>query len=309
MKLPRRAVRRWRGRWAATSSSYSWTACRSARRRGLHPGRRQAGAPQRVPADGVPRVPARRVSVRSHRVVLLLSVGLWHLAVAARRPLWHRWRALHRRDTRQVHRRADVVKRVPGLPDTCIRNLDRQRQQAVHRQSAARAVPLIDSQGGGRGGVLGIPPGRHPGRLARSLAGRRWRAGGTPSTCCFTQAARPHAPLPTQNEGAQVHAALLWDQRPADGRPDPWGLMENAPDTEDECGVMGFYGRWFLPIPRRVALSVCVAPVRTTKTASPSAEDVERLHRTASTAAWPPSTTRTACVAGTATGGIGCKSL
>ena len=43
-------------------------------------------------------------------------------------------------------------------------------------------------------------------------------------------------------------------------------------------GVMGFYGRWFLPIPRRVALSVCVAPVKTTKTASPSVEDVERLH-------------------------------
>jgi hypothetical protein len=79
-------------------------------------------------------------------------------------------------------------------------------------------------------------------------------------------------------EGAQVHAAFFFGTSDLlTVVQDPWGLMETL-SRKMRAGVMGFYGRWFLPIPRRVALSVCVAPVRTTKTASPSAEDVERLH-------------------------------
>ena len=80
-------------------------------------------------------------------------------------------------------------------------------------------------------------------------------------------------------EGAQVHAAFFFGTSDLlTVVQDPWGLMETL-SRKMRAGVMGFYGRWFLPIPRRVALSVCVAPVRTTKTASPSAEDVERLHQ------------------------------
>ena len=48
--------------------------------------------------------------------------------------------------------------------------------------------------------------------------------------------------------------------------------------TKDESGRHGLLRALVPADPTRVALSVCVAPVATQKTASPSAEDVERLH-------------------------------
>ena len=88
--------------------------------RGLHAGRRRAGAPERISTDGVPRMPARRVSVRGHRVVLLLSVGLRDLA---------------------VHRCCFCREARPGPPVHAFSNLDRQRKQAGDLRRIARAVP------------------------------------------------------------------------------------------------------------------------------------------------------------------------
>ena len=41
---------------------------------------------------------------------------------------------------------------------------------------------------------------------------------------------------------------------------------------------MYFYGRWGIPVPRRVAITVLVAATATTKTAAPSREAVDALH-------------------------------
>ena len=45
------------------------------------------------------------------------------------------------------------------------------------------------------------------------------------------------------------------------------------------AGVMGFYGRWFLPIPRRVALLGLRRARQNDEDHVPSVEDVERLHQ------------------------------
>ena len=58
---------------------------------------------------------------------------------------------------------------------------------------------------------------------------------------------------------------------------DPWGLMEKV-SRKFQAGMLGFYGRWGLPVPRRVAVSVIVAPYKCEKEASPSAEQLEDLH-------------------------------
>ena len=39
-----------------------------------------------------------------------------------------------------------------------------------------------------------------------------------------------------------------------------------------------YYGRWLLPVPRRIAVSVAVSPLKAPKIASPSAEEVEAFH-------------------------------
>lgn len=58
---------------------------------------------------------------------------------------------------------------------------------------------------------------------------------------------------------------------------DPFGIMEFL-SRKARAGVMYFYGRWFLPVPRRVAVTVCVAPVSTVKTADPSRAALDALH-------------------------------
>ena len=139
-------------------------------------------APQRVPADGVPSVPTRRLSVRSHRVVLLLSVGLWHLAVhAAPRTSWGR---------------------VPGLDTSCLDTPSRRHAQ-VHRRAtsmkrvARRGRPWNCATSGPRSAGSGAPS-----TWARRLFGIRgtasWerRRSRAFDELVDRQAARPHAPLP-----------------------------------------------------------------------------------------------------------------
>ena len=80
---------------------------------------------------------------------------------------------------------------------------------------------------------------------------------GTPSTCCFTQelviGKRRGLMRLCLAEGAQVHAAFFFGTSDLlTVVQDPWGLMETL-SRKMRAGVMGFYGRWFLPIPRRVA--------------------------------------------------------
>eukprot|EP00929_Paragymnodinium_shiwhaense_P008766 TRINITY_DN112737_c0_g1_i1.p1 TRINITY_DN112737_c0_g1~~TRINITY_DN112737_c0_g1_i1.p1 ORF type:complete len:381 (-),score=45.71 TRINITY_DN112737_c0_g1_i1:102-1244(-) len=59
---------------------------------------------------------------------------------------------------------------------------------------------------------------------------------------------------------------------------DPFGLME-AFSRKTKVPIMGYCGRWFLPVPYRIAVSLCVHPVRTTKTTAPSNEEVEKVHQ------------------------------
>ena len=58
---------------------------------------------------------------------------------------------------------------------------------------------------------------------------------------------------------------------------DPFGLMEYA-SRKMQAGMMGFYGRWGLPVPRRIPVSLIVAPYKCTKVDNPSKEEVEKVH-------------------------------
>jgi len=59
---------------------------------------------------------------------------------------------------------------------------------------------------------------------------------------------------------------------------DPCGLMETV-SRKTKTAVMGYYGRWGMPIPRRVATTISVAATKATKIANPTAEQVEELHQ------------------------------
>mmetsp|Transcript_103354 Transcript_103354/g.287755 ORF Transcript_103354/g.287755 Transcript_103354/m.287755 type:complete len:387 (-) Transcript_103354:207-1367(-) len=59
---------------------------------------------------------------------------------------------------------------------------------------------------------------------------------------------------------------------------DPFGIMEFV-SRKLKVSLFLFYGRWAMPIPRRVPLTLCPHMVRCTKTAAPSNEEVERLHQ------------------------------
>jgi hypothetical protein len=59
---------------------------------------------------------------------------------------------------------------------------------------------------------------------------------------------------------------------------DPLGLME-AFSRKMQAGIIGYYGRWLLPVPHRVAVTASVSVTTTTKVADPSTEEVEELHR------------------------------
>lgn len=58
---------------------------------------------------------------------------------------------------------------------------------------------------------------------------------------------------------------------------DPFGLMERA-SRALQAGIMGYYGRWGMPVPRRVAVTLVVAAVKAPKLAAPTAEQVQQLH-------------------------------
>jgi hypothetical protein len=59
----------------------------------------------------------------------------------------------------------------------------------------------------------------------------------------------------------------------------PCDLLTNH---HPKAGIMGFYGRWGLPIPRRVPLSLCVAPTKVARieasTGRPTAAQVDAVH-------------------------------
>lgn len=59
---------------------------------------------------------------------------------------------------------------------------------------------------------------------------------------------------------------------------DPWGIMETV-SRRVKAGIIGYYGRWFLPVPYRVAVTLVTKPVKVPKRASPTEEEVEELHR------------------------------
>mmetsp|Transcript_47897 Transcript_47897/g.93578 ORF Transcript_47897/g.93578 Transcript_47897/m.93578 type:complete len:392 (-) Transcript_47897:78-1253(-) len=81
-----------------------------------------------------------------------------------------------------------------------------------------------------------------------------------------------------QEEGATVYATWFFGTNDMlTVVQDPWGLMERI-SRRLQAGFMGYYGRWGLPVPRRVAVSVVVAPHSCEKLASPSAEQLEALH-------------------------------
>ena len=46
-----------------------------------------------------------------------------------------------------------------------------------------------------------------------------------------------------------------------------------------QVGLLGYYGRWLLPVPHRVAITVITAVVSAPRTAEPTSEQVEALHR------------------------------
>eukprot|EP00933_Yihiella_yeosuensis_P053108 TRINITY_DN5129_c0_g1_i2.p1 TRINITY_DN5129_c0_g1~~TRINITY_DN5129_c0_g1_i2.p1 ORF type:complete len:415 (-),score=51.97 TRINITY_DN5129_c0_g1_i2:132-1271(-) len=59
---------------------------------------------------------------------------------------------------------------------------------------------------------------------------------------------------------------------------DPFGIMEGL-SRKLKAGIMGYYGRWYLPVPYRVAVSLITNPVKATKNASPTVEEVEEFHQ------------------------------
>jgi len=60
---------------------------------------------------------------------------------------------------------------------------------------------------------------------------------------------------------------------------DPWGIMESI-SRKIQAGMMGFYGRWYLPIPRRVAITQASSSYRVPqKIENPTKEQVEHIHQ------------------------------
>lgn len=59
---------------------------------------------------------------------------------------------------------------------------------------------------------------------------------------------------------------------------DPYGFLERL-SRKLKAGVMGFYGRWGLPVPRRVPLSLCVGITKISKNLDPSPADLEAVHK------------------------------
>ena len=59
---------------------------------------------------------------------------------------------------------------------------------------------------------------------------------------------------------------------------DPCGLLEYA-SRKLQAGFLGYYGRWGLPVPRRVATTISLSAFKATKCESPSTEQVEALHQ------------------------------
>eukprot|EP00957_Ditylum_brightwellii_P096916 7381133-Ditylum_brightwellii.AAC.1 len=59
---------------------------------------------------------------------------------------------------------------------------------------------------------------------------------------------------------------------------DPFGIMEYV-SRKLQAGMLGYYGRWYLPIPRRVAVTLAyhIHPCGE-KNSSPSKEEVNKLH-------------------------------
>jgi hypothetical protein len=58
---------------------------------------------------------------------------------------------------------------------------------------------------------------------------------------------------------------------------DPFRVMEGL-SRKLKAGIMGFYGRWGLPVPRRVPLSLVVAPTKVAKVENPTKEQVDAVH-------------------------------
>eukprot|EP00927_Polykrikos_kofoidii_P063707 TRINITY_DN5856_c0_g1_i1.p1 TRINITY_DN5856_c0_g1~~TRINITY_DN5856_c0_g1_i1.p1 ORF type:complete len:383 (+),score=35.37 TRINITY_DN5856_c0_g1_i1:76-1224(+) len=80
-------------------------------------------------------------------------------------------------------------------------------------------------------------------------------------------------------EGATVYAAWFFGTTDMlTVVKDPWGIMEYV-SRRLQSGIIGYYGRWYLPLPFRTPVSLCVRPQKATKTASPTEEQVEQFHQ------------------------------
>lgn len=157
---------------------------------------------------------------------------------------------------------AGIVKRVPG-----IRYMDPLVWGINADRDAIRGV--LRTRGPGRqGGMIGMVPDgilgafrTRPGYDELLIGKRR----GLMRICA--------------EEGATVGAA--WFFGTTDMLTvvrDPWGLME-AVSRKIQAGVLGYYGRWFLPVPQRVGVSVALAIHRCgEKIPNPTTEQVEQVH-------------------------------
>lgn len=82
-----------------------------------------------------------------------------------------------------------------------------------------------------------------------------------------------------QEEGAIVFAAWFFGTTDMlTVATDPFGIMEFI-SRKIQAGILLFYGRWFMPIPKRIPVTLCTDTYQCEKMASPTAEQVENVHQ------------------------------
>jgi len=158
---------------------------------------------------------------------------------------------------------AQVVKYVPGMRylDALVWMIN------ADRTSIKRALQERANQEQRRGGMLGMVP--------DGILGAFRSTPGIDELLIGNKRGLMRICL---EEGATVHAA--WAFGATDMLTvlqDPFGILETL-SRRLQVGIMGYYGRWFLPVPYRVPVSLCFNAVRTQKIAMPTQEEVEQLH-------------------------------
>lgn len=166
---------------------------------------------------------------------------------------------------------ASVVKYVPGLRymDTLIWAEDAGRSSIQQVLRKRCTIPPNDDEGETRkyGGMLGIVP--------DGILGAFRCKGGVDELAIGPRRGLMRLCI---EEGATVMAAWFFGTTDMlTVVQDPFGVMEWA-SRKMQAGMMGFYGRWGMPVPRRIPVSLCVAPYRCQQMDNPTKEDVEKVH-------------------------------